>query len=119
MIDFREHKELIRGLVEDINDSDKNWRWSLRACSKSKVRIFWEYLEYMGCQGKENSFYIHGNEHPDDDDYMRDCITWKSPDGELIDFVTFGDSGYCDCRNLESALRFAVNSIADHAHSVY
>ena len=37
MFDLREHKGLIRRLVSEANQNDPNWKWSIKAISKTKA----------------------------------------------------------------------------------
>ena len=56
MIDLRNYKDLIRELVAKENEKDKNWRWSVKSITKTRVRIRWGYLDYL--EEKENCFII-------------------------------------------------------------
>ena len=81
MFDLREHKGLIRRLVSEANKNDANWHWSLKALSKTKASIFWEYLEY--CEQPKPYFEI--KVYTDEDN---DTLIWAmdaNSDGEKLD----------------------------------
>lgn len=46
MFDLREHKDLIHSLVAEADEKSIKWEWSVESIERTKVRIFWSYLEY-------------------------------------------------------------------------
>lgn len=63
MFDLREYKELIRDLVSKEDENGLAWKWSVKSVGKTKARIFWAYLEYMG--EKEPYFTIKVEDNGD------------------------------------------------------
>ena len=116
MFDLREHKGLIRRLVSEANKNDANWHWSLKALSKTKASIFWEYLEY--CEQPKPYFEI--KVYTDEDN---DTLIWAmdaNSDGEKLD-AEIVQSGSIPSVNtpLDEAIRKMVHSITFAAHNCY
>ncbi len=113
MYDLREHKGLIRRLVSEANKNDANWRWSLKALSKTKASIFWSYLEY--CGQKEPYFSLVLEDTGDG------CwITAKNEHGETMNSEIVEDKEM-PCLNtpLDEAITLMVHAIRNTAHVCY
>lgn len=113
MYNLREHKGLIRRLVSEANKNDANWHWSLKALSKTKVSIFWSYLEY--CGQKEPYFSIVLENTGDG------CwITAKNEHGETMnsEIVEDKELPYLNTP-LAEAITMMVHAIRNTAHACY
>ena len=118
MLDFREHKELIRKLVQEENKEDPNWFWTVRSISNSKIMVKWSYLDYLEAKYPLNHFVIEAKAEKVGDD-PEDCIIWRTPEGKMISFTDVGASRFCDFHKAEPAIAHAIRSLAAYAHNVY
>lgn len=48
MMNLKDYKELIRDLVAEEDKNGLAWKWSVKSVEKTKARIFWAYLEWLG-----------------------------------------------------------------------
>lgn len=117
MIDFRQHKDLIKEEVKKVNDDDQNWKWRVEKVTKHKVLIRWEYLDYMEEQHPKNCFSLTVD-YPEDED-LKNAVTYNRPDGTFIDFVTYGPEHWDDTRTVEKAIKIAIQEVAEYAHNHY
>jgi len=113
MIDFRNHKDLIRKTVSEISEADKNWNWSAKYIGKTKVNIRWGYLDYL--EEKENCFHITG-ETLEDNSLL---LTLRRPEGGSFDVVIVGNNIADHARTIEDGIKQAVKAIAAYAHYTY
>lgn len=114
---LRDHEELIRAKVEEINKADKNWTFTVKSFAKDRVRIRWSYLDYL--QEKDNCFTLQLEASKSEpQDYF---ITSRSPEGLVIVDYAIGDTEvlkyYQD--SFENAIIWSIKRIADYAHSRY
>ena len=112
MYDLREHKGLVRRLVSEANKNDANWRWSLKALSKTKASIFWSYLEY---EDQRPCFTIELVENDDG------CLIYaKDEHGETMssEIVEDKELPYLNTP-LAEAITLMVRAIRNTAHACY
>lgn len=111
MVDFREHRDIIKRAVSIERLSDRNWTWRIKSIAKSIVRIAWSYMEYVG--EKDSAFTLHvvGNE-------AAQTVVATAPDGHQK-FVLIGTDRWCDAPTLDRGIAAAIKAIAAYAHSVY
>ena len=119
MIDFRQHKEMVRDLVREENDRDKNWKWSVHSITKSRILIRWSYLSYCGETFPNNCFGIFADRNSNGDGTYDDCIIQRRPDGKMIYIGDIGDDRWHSYKNVESAITNAIRGVAEYAHSRY
>lgn len=117
MIDLRNYKDYIRGLVAEENKKDKNWRWSVKSIGKSRIRIRWGYLDYL--EEENNCFIIDLDSSITDMEWLHAC--W--PDGDIIEcyMVVEGKPNpkVGAEQTIQSGLQDAVWEISYIAHSRY
>lgn len=119
MIDFRQHKDLIRQAVSEEDKLDPNWKWTVHSITKSRILIRWSYLNYVGEMFPNNCFGIFADQNSNGDGTYEDCLSWRRPDGKLIYFGDIGDDRYHDYRTVESAIKAAIKGVAEYAHDRY
>lgn len=113
MLDLRNHKDLIHGLVAEANENDTNWKWSVKSISKTEARIFWGYLEY--CDQPEPCFSINLEEFVGD--WM---LTAKDEHGDTLTGVIVEDKDIPEFNTpLDTAIREAIGRLVRLAHYLY
>lgn len=55
VVDFREVKEVVEKVSNELTERDNNWKWKVDVL-KSKIRVWWGYLQY--CDGMDSHFTI-------------------------------------------------------------
>lgn len=55
-MNLKEKAKEIRSLVAELNKKDENWKWKVKTINKRSIKLYWEYLEYMGA--KSDTFTI-------------------------------------------------------------
>lgn len=109
MFDFKNFNTVIRQAVAEENQKDQNWKWSVKSISKHTVRIYWEYLEYIGCK---KPFFSITHEADLDWIWMRD------EDGAPTEAYDCGDK-FSSHGTPETMVADAVHHIANRAHNCY
>lgn len=112
MFDLREHKGLIRRLVSEANRNDPNWKWSIKAISKTKASIFWSYLEY---EGHKPRFTIELVEDEDG------CLIYaKDEHGDNLNVEMVECAGLPSLITpIEEAIKMMAYTIINTAHACY
>lgn len=116
MIDLRNYAELIRTTVEDVNERDLNWKWSVKSIGQKKVRIRWGYLDYL--DEEQNCFVITLDCDGEDDNWLLACL----PGGDHIECYMVAEKPNRNIgaeQTIESGIKDAIDEIAYYAHTRY
>lgn len=117
MIDLRNYGILIRELVEKEDEKDPNWKWSVKYIGKTKVRIRWGYLDYLG--EKKNCFSIEIQSWGEGGEWLWACL----PDGSHVEcfLVVEGvpNPKIGAEQSIKSGIEDAIFEIAHYAHTYY
>lgn len=116
MKNFRDYESLIRKYVNDIDNRDPNWTFTVKSFGKHRIRIRWSYLDY--CGEKDNCFILRLRDP--DDEFEDSFLTVRTPDDQLIEgyFVSDNRRGSWQS-SWESGLLAAIEELASYAHSRY
>lgn len=117
MKNFKDYENMIRSLVNEINEKDPNWDWSIQLFDDYLVRINWTYLDY--CEEKDNCFTLRLTDPIDKED-NDSFITARTPnDGMIEGYFATEEPDYGWQSSWETVLRAAIEEIAYYAHSRY
>lgn len=114
---LRDYEQLIRDCVRKISDNDHNWNFSVKSFAKDKVSIRWTYLDY--CHEKNNCFFLILKDYDEEDqEYF---LVARTPYDQMIDgeLVTDREDKKSWQVSFENGIKYAINQIADYAHSRY
>ena len=120
MIDLRRYENLIRELVDVVDNKDPNWPWTVVSVTETEARIRWGYLDYMD---EKNNGFVLLMDNDVDGTGVGDWLFARHPDGVCIEcYLVVDDKPNPKLgaeRRIENGIRSAIEEIAYVAHSQY
>ena len=111
MFDLREYKETIKAAVLREREDDENWSWSVKSVGKTKAKIGWGYLDYIG---EKELFEVEIEELEEYDP----CVIGKMPNGQKM-YAFVGPNRWDDADTVEAGIARVIHAMASSAHNTY
>lgn len=116
VVDFREAKEVAKGVAKELTEKDSNWKWRVQVL-KSEIRVWWGYLQY--CDTEDSHFTIKMSDREDECGTDTDFMVARNEHDEYMTGRIIGVDECWQDGDLNTCVAGLLRGIATIAHSRY